>query len=80
MAATGALFFSNWSAMPFADRKSVWDRRFQVLKSIPTVLVSPHSAFLTKEALDNIAATTIYNISQYAAGEELTNEVKAPKN
>eukprot|EP00884_Botryococcus_braunii_P010134 jgi/Botrbrau1/19121/Bobra.0077s0034.1 len=73
----GALFFSNWSAMPFSDRASTWDRRFQVLKSLPTVLVSPHSAFLTKEALDNIAATTIYNISQFAAGEELTNAVKA---
>ena len=46
----------------------------------PQVLVSPHSAFLTREALDNIAGTTILNLREAAAGAAvLTNQVNAPK-
>ena len=37
-------------------------RKFQLLKSFPNVLISPHSAFLTAEALANIAATTVQNL------------------
>ena len=37
-------------------------RKFQLLKSFPNVLISPHSAFLTSEALANIAATTVQNL------------------
>ena len=37
-------------------------RKFQLLKSFPNVLISPHSAFLTTEALANIAATTVENL------------------
>lgn len=37
-------------------------RKFQLLKSFPNVLISPHSAFLTTEALANIAATTVQNL------------------
>ena len=40
----------------------VCDRKFQLLKSFPNVLISPHSAFLTHEALANIAATTVANL------------------
>jgi D-lactate dehydrogenase len=40
------------------------------------VLVTPHSAFLTEEALANIANTTIDNISKCLLGEPLgRNEV-----
>jgi len=37
-------------------------RKFQLLKSFPNVLISPHSAFLTHEALANIADTTVANL------------------
>lgn len=40
------------------------------------VLVTPHSAFLTHEALANIAATTVQNITEFVTGEPLTNELK----
>jgi phosphoglycerate dehydrogenase-like enzyme len=43
------------------------------------VLVTPHSAFLTIEALDNIANTTLENILAWAMGRPIgPNEVKAP--
>ncbi len=45
------------------------------LVSMPNVLITSHQAFLTKEALRNIAATTMENIDQYFKGEKLTNEV-----
>ena len=48
-----------------------------MLKSYPNVLVSPHSAFLTEEALANIAATTIANIKEFDAGKELKYRVMA---
>ena len=42
--------------------------------------MSPHSAFLTREALDNIAGTTLLNLREAAAGAAvLTNGVTAPK-
>ncbi len=40
------------------------------------VLITPHSAFLTKEALANIASTTISNIEEYVTGKTLTNALK----
>ena len=40
------------------------------------VLVTPHSAFLTMEALDNIAKTTVDNLLAFQHGQELVNIVK----
>lgn len=42
-------------------------------------MVTPHSAFLTHEALANIASTTVDNIEQFLKGQPLTNELRAPK-
>jgi D-lactate dehydrogenase len=39
------------------------------------VLITPHAAFLTHEALDNIASTTISNIEEYLQDKQLTNEL-----
>ena len=52
-------------------------RLFQRLKSYPNCLVTPHSAFLTEQALHNIAATTVANIREFQAGQPLTFQVKA---
>lgn len=46
------------------------------LLTFPTVLVTSHQAFLTREALANIASTTLSNITAFERGEPLTNEVR----
>lgn len=72
----GNLFFEDFTVNTSNARLKHWDRRFASLKVYPNVLITPHSAFLTNEALQSIASTTMANIRQYCAGEELTNEVK----
>ncbi|CAL5224887.1 g7646 [Coccomyxa viridis] len=71
----GALFFKNWSSVSASERYKSWDKKFQLLKSYPNVLISPHSAFLTKEALENICSTTVANIKEFQEGGKLTYEV-----
>lgn len=45
------------------------------LLTFPNVIVTSHQAFLTEEALRNIAFTTLANISQFERGESVANEV-----
>jgi len=45
------------------------------LVSMPNVLITSHQAFLTKEALENIAETTMQNIDHYFKGEKSPNEI-----
>lgn len=45
------------------------------LISMPNVLVTSHQAFLTHEALSNIASTTMKNLDEYFKEEFLENEV-----
>lgn len=45
------------------------------LISMPNVLVTSHQAFLTKEALENIAITTLNNLKDYFEDKPLANEV-----
>lgn len=45
------------------------------LLSMPNVIVTSHQAFLTEEALANIADTTIQNITSYFENGDLANEV-----
>ena len=45
------------------------------LISMPNVIVSSHQAFLTEEALSNIAETTVNNISELCEKGECPNEV-----
>lgn len=46
------------------------------LLSFNNVIVTSHQAFFTKEALTNIAQTTLQNIKDFADGKALANEVK----
>lgn len=48
----------------------VQDDRLVRLIAMPNVLVTSHQAFLTQEALDNIAHTTTDNIFRFFRGEE----------
>ena len=46
-----------------------------LLVSMPNVIVTSHQAFLTNEALMNIAETTFDSIKEYADCKPLTNEI-----
>lgn len=47
------------------------------LMTFPNVLITSHQGFLTREALANIAETTLGNATAFERGEPLKNEVKA---
>lgn len=50
------------------------------LLTFPNVIVTSHQAFLTREALGNIAETTLSNVTAFEQGTQpLPNEVVAPK-
>ncbi|MFA5448267.1 MAG: 2-hydroxyacid dehydrogenase [Sphaerochaeta sp.] len=51
------------------------DDILMLLISMPNVLVTSHQAFLTEEALSNIAETTIYSIGQYTSGAVMEHEI-----
>jgi D-lactate dehydrogenase len=51
------------------------DDQLARLLTFPNVLVTSHQGFLTREALANIADTTLGNATAFAAGEALANEV-----
>ena len=40
------------------------------LLALPNVIVTSHQAFLTEEALDNIASTTVDNLAKFLRGED----------
>lgn len=58
----------------FSD-KIIADEVLARLLSFNNVIVTSHQAFFTKEAMTNIATTTMDNIKAYFAGEQLVNEV-----
>lgn len=62
----------------YEDRsnKMIDDDTLARLLMIPNVIVTSHQAFFTREALHNIAETTLQNIRDFADGKELLNEVK----
>lgn len=47
------------------------------LQTFPNVILTSHQAFLTNEALKNIAQTTLNNISAFELENKLTNQVYA---
>jgi hypothetical protein len=48
---------------------------FGFAQNLPNVLVTPHQAFLTEEALCNIGATTVQNLSEFCSNSPLSNQV-----
>lgn len=65
------LFFEDYS------NHIVSDDILARLISMPNVIVTSHQAFLTEEALDNIAETTVSNIVSYMKDGTENNIVKA---
>ena len=59
----------------FEDRSAdvITDDVFARLMTFPNVLVTAHQAFLTHEALDAIATTTLQNLSDLEAGRPCPN-------
>lgn len=51
------------------------DDNLMLLNTMPNVLITGHHAFLTDEALTNIADTTIYNLDCYGSGKATENEL-----
>jgi len=71
------LFFQNFVGHTTSQKMKAFDQTFAMLQALPNVIVTPHTAFLTKEALTNICNTTMQNIEEFSEGKPLTNAVKA---
>ena len=63
------IFFEDYSGHIVAD-----DTLARLI-TMPNVLVTSHQAFLTEEALANIAQTTVSNITQFFEGGSCPNEL-----
>lgn len=59
----GDLFYEDFSG------HIVQDDRIVRLMAMPNVLITSHQAYLTAEALDNIASTTVDNLLRFARGD-----------
>jgi len=61
----------------FRDLSSeiIRDDVFQRLLAFPNVIVTGHQAFFTREAVTTICETTMKSISEFAAGQPLSNEI-----
>ena len=67
----GDFFYEDFSGHIVRDDKLVR------LIAMPNVIVTSHQAFLTEEALDNIAATTVNNLVRFFEGDpDESTEVK----
>ena len=53
----------------------IQDDVFSRLLTFPNVVVTAHQGYFTSEALREIAATTLLNVSEFEAGRPLVNEV-----
>ena len=65
------LFFNDLS------ESIIKDDLIERLMAFHNVLITPHQGFFTKEALDQIAITTLKNFTDFEEGLPLENEVKS---
>jgi len=75
--AAGLDVYEEESDYFFEDRSNnvIDDDVLARLLSFNNVIVTSHQAFFTKEALENIAETTLVNIQDFVNGKTLVNEV-----
>ncbi|MFQ9510381.1 MAG: 2-hydroxyacid dehydrogenase [Lachnospiraceae bacterium] len=62
-------FFEDYS------NRIIKDTVLRLLVSLPNVIITSHQAFLTAEALESIANTTVQNLKDYFDGKPLKNEM-----
>lgn len=65
----GDLFFEDLSD------KVITDDVFSRLLTFPNVLITGHQAFFTKDAMKNIAETTMQNLQDFVEGKPLVNQL-----
>ena len=75
--AAGLDVYEEESEWFYEDRSDVTrqNKTLSLLVSMPNVIVTSHQAFLTREALTNIASTTLGNLDAFFSGEPLENEI-----
>ena len=75
--AAGLDVYEEESEWFYEDRSDVTrqNKTLSLLVSLPNVIVTSHQAFLTHEALANIAETTLANLDAYFTGAPLENEI-----
>lgn len=77
-----SIFFEDLGEIELDDAARMrrrLDRELLLLMAFPQCIVTPHCAFLTREALDEIGRTVVANIDDVAAGRACANEVRAAK-
>ena len=76
--AAGLDVYDKEQGLFFKDHRStrLHDVNFARLRSFKNVLITGHQAFLTNEALNGIASTTIYNLDCWGASKASDNEVQ----
>lgn len=57
------------------SENGIKDEQLKQLLSFSNVLLTPHQAFMTKEALENIAKITIQNLNEFEEGKTCKNEL-----
>ena len=67
----GDLFFEDLSD------KIIADDIFTRLLTFPNVLITGHQAFFTRNALENIAATTVANLTEFETTGRCSNSPPA---
>jgi D-lactate dehydrogenase len=56
----------------------IQDDTFQLLQSFSNVVITSHQAFFTRNAMEDIAKTTLANLTEFEQGLPLTNAVWLP--
>jgi len=77
LGAYGADVYEKEKGIFFKDNsdEGIKDERLKKFLSFPNVLLTPHQAFVTREALENIANITIQNLNEFEAGKTCKNEI-----
>ncbi len=78
IAAAGLDVYEEEADVFYEDRSGdiIDDETLSLLVSMPNVIITSHQAFLTEEALSNIAAVTLGNADEFFGGGALTNKVE----
>lgn len=73
--------YENEKGLFFNDHRNdiLHDQLFIQLKSFKNVIITGHQAFLTQDAIESIASTTITNLDAWEKGMQCQNEIKAQR-